>query len=78
MRRGWFGPKFSWWGGAPETWEGWAITLAMVAVLWAALRWLRPLLEGSTGLPSDAVVFGIFVGWFFVYAGVVWLTYQRE
>jgi hypothetical protein len=78
MRRGWFGPKRFGWGASPQTWEGWAITLAMVALLAAAIRWLRPVLEEGTGLPRDAVVLGIVAGWLFVFLGVIWLTYQRE
>jgi hypothetical protein len=31
--RSWFGPKRVGWGLRPQTWQGWAITLALVVVI---------------------------------------------
>ncbi len=32
-RRSWFGPKRIGWGLRPQTWQGWLITLIIVAAL---------------------------------------------
>jgi prolipoprotein diacylglyceryltransferase len=36
----WFAPKLFGFGAVPATWQGWAVILAFVAALMAAMRWL--------------------------------------
>lgn len=36
----WFAPKLFGYGATPVTWQGWVTTLAYVAALAAAVRWL--------------------------------------
>jgi hypothetical protein len=78
MKRGWFGPKQIGWGATARSWEGWAATAAMLAVLAAAIRWLRPVLEDATGL-SPLMVTAIFVvTWLLLFLAVIWLTWERK
>ena len=35
MGKPWFAPKSTGYGATPSTWEGWALTLAYVLLLWA-------------------------------------------
>jgi hypothetical protein len=78
MRRGWFGPKRIGWGISPRSWEGWVVTAVLLVGLAASIRWLRPVLEESTGLPWVALTLGMVGCWLVVFLGVVWLTYERE
>ena len=77
MKRGWFGPKRIGWGVSPRSWQGWAVTAVFIALLAASMRWLRPILEDSTGLPPMALGFLIVGSWLAVFLSVVWLTYDR-
>lgn len=78
MSKGWFGPKRIGWGASPRTWQGWAITVLFIALLAASMRWVRPVLEASTGLPMVAISFGIVAFWLALLVLVVWLTYDRS
>ena len=78
MSRGWFGPKTIGWGVSPKSWQGWVVTAALIAGLAAAVRWIRPLLEESTGLPPMLLTFAMVAAWLAVYLGIIWLTYDRS
>ena len=41
MSKPWFAPKSTGYGATPSTWEGWALTLAYVALLWADRALIR-------------------------------------
>ena len=38
--RSWFGPKRIGWGLRPQTWQGWAITVGLAAVIVLVGVWL--------------------------------------
>jgi hypothetical protein len=78
MKPGWFGPKRIGWGASPRSWQGWVVTLGFIAVLAAAIRWLRPLLQDSTGLPANVILPAIVLGWLALFLAVIWLTYDGE
>ncbi len=40
-RQPWFGPKRIGWGLRPQSWQGWAITVAVVLAVIALATWLR-------------------------------------
>jgi hypothetical protein len=46
MGRPWFAPKRTGYGATPSTWEGWALTLCYIVLLWAdsvlSRRWFGP------------------------------------
>jgi hypothetical protein len=78
MRPGWFGPKLIGWGVSPRSWEGWVVTVIFLAGLAVAIRWLRPVLEASTGLPPMALTFAIVAVWLALFLAVVGATYQPK
>lgn len=78
MKPGWFGPKRIGWGASPRSWQGWIVTLGFIAVLAAAIRWLRPLLQESTHLPFGAITVAIILCWLVLFLAVIWLTYDGE
>jgi len=65
MTRYWFKPKRYGYGATPVTWEGWAVSLAGIAVVLIATLWL---------VSGDRPVFWQWVTWLAVVAGAVtWL-----
>ena len=42
-RSKWFRRKRIGWGWSPQTWEGWAVTVASALVVAAVIPWLRRL-----------------------------------
>lgn len=54
---GWFRPKRYGFGATPDTWQGWALTLGFVAIVYAvvfAFRW-RPLVIFAILVPLIVV-----------------------
>ncbi|MEQ1783211.1 MAG: hypothetical protein ABMA14_17790 [Hyphomonadaceae bacterium] len=78
MSRGWFGPKTIGWGVSARTWEGWVVTVVLIAGLAASIRWLRPTLEQATGLPPIVLTFAMVAVWLAAFLAVIWLTYERS
>lgn len=78
MRKGWFGPRRIGWGVGPRSWEGWVVTVVFIGLVAASMRWLRPLLETRTGLPTPAVGLAIIAAWLAIYLSVIWLTFDRS
>jgi hypothetical protein len=76
MKPGWFGPKRIGWGVAPRSWQGWAVALLLLAALAAAMRWLRPAIQESTGLSMPVATGCIVVAYLAIMAGVIALTYD--
>jgi hypothetical protein len=76
MKPGWFGPKRFGIGVAPRSWQGWVVSLGAVAVLAAVMRWVRPLISESFGLPMPVASGAIVVVWLALLCAVIALTYD--
>ena len=50
----------------------------LIAGLAASIRWLRPTLEDSTGLPPTVLTFAMVAVWLALFLGIIWLTYDRS
>lgn len=66
-RAPWFGPKRLGWGWRPLTWQGWLLSLLLVALLLGA-RW---------GLGTSMPAFGAMTVILAVFAPIAWLTGGR-
>jgi ribose/xylose/arabinose/galactoside ABC-type transport system permease subunit len=78
MSRGWFGPKTIGWGVSPTRWQGWLVTVVLLAGLAASIRWLRPTLEDATGLPPVILTLAMIAVWLAIFLLVISLTYERS
>lgn len=78
MSKGWFKRNTVGFGFHPSRWQGWVVMLALVALIAATMRWVRPVLETSTRLPFAAITFAILVFWLSLLSLVIWLTYDRS
>lgn len=76
MKPGWFGPKRIGWGVTPRSWQGWAVTLVLLAAFAAAMRWLRPAIQEASGLSMPFATGCIVVAYLAIMAGVIALTYD--
>ena len=76
MKPGWFGPKRIGIGASPRSWQGWVVTLVLLAVLAAAIGWARPVIAAAFGLPLPVATGAIVVVWLTVFLGVIALTYD--
>ena len=76
MKPGWFGPKRIGWGVTPRSWQGWAVTLVLLAAFAAAMRWVRPAIAEATGLSLPMATGCLVVAYLAIMAGVIALTYD--
>lgn len=78
MAKGWFGPKTIGWGVAPKSWQGWAVTVALVGLIALSVRWLGPAVSESSGGDHVVITPLIALGWFAIYGVIIWLTYNKD
>lgn len=76
MKPGWFGPKRFGIGASPRSWQGWAVTLGLILVLAALMRWARPVIAETFGLAMPVASGAIVAVWLAVFLGIIALTYD--
>jgi hypothetical protein len=78
MKPGWFGPKRFGFGASPKTWQGWAVMVAMLALLAVLIRYCKHPLQVATGLPGPLVNAAIVIVWLAIMFGIIALTYEDD
>ncbi len=58
----WFVPKLSGLGATPITWQGWAMTIAYAALLWAVIHFL-PGVVPKIGVGAALTLFFVVLSW---------------
>ncbi|MES2443148.1 MAG: hypothetical protein V4574_09985 [Pseudomonadota bacterium] len=61
----WFRPKLFGWGAVPVTWQGWSLTLAVIAAAWPITR-----LAARYGFAPLALMIPLLIGF-------VWLCHAK-
>lgn len=72
MQHYWFKPKRYGFGAAPSSWQGWALTVAYVAIVAALGAWMSAV-EGEVAtraLPFIAIVLALTI----LFVGIAWRT----
>jgi len=72
MQHYWFKPKRYGFGAAPSSWQGWALTIAYVAIVAALGAWMGAE-EGEVAtraLPFIAIVLALTI----LFVGIAWRT----
>lgn len=72
MKQYWFKPKRYGFGAAPSSWQGWALTIAYVAILAVMSAWLT---ERAMRAESSIITFMILTAVVTViFVGIAWRT----
>ena len=78
MAKGWFGPKTIGWGVTAKSWQGWLVTVALVALIAISVRWLGPALSEVAGVDRVYITPLISLAWLAIYGVIIWLTYEKK
>jgi hypothetical protein len=76
MKAGWFGPKRIGFGVSPTSWQGWAVTVVLLAALAVSIRWAQPLLAEAMNVPLPVATGCIVAAWLAIFGAVIALTYD--
>lgn len=78
MAKGWFGPKTIGWGITAKSWQGWLVTIALVACIALSVRWLGPAVSDATGIDRAFITPLLALAWLAIYGVIIWLTYEKK
>jgi hypothetical protein len=78
MKPGWFGPRKYGFGISPRSWQGWVVTIVLIALLILAIRYCSRPLQTATSLPGLLVNAGMGIVWLAVLLGIAALTYVDD
>ncbi len=76
--KAWFGPRRLGWGASPRRWEGWAVTLAFVALMIGANELATPWVSGFSEVSAVAARLGIALVCLAPLFVIIRLTYDKD
>ena len=78
MKKAWFGPRRTGIGSMPVSWEGWLVSILVIAGLALSNVFLRPILLDLTGLSPLVVTLLIGVFWIALLVGIALFTFEKK
>lgn len=76
MKKGWFGPRRFGLGVSPTSWQGWVVTVVIVAGIGVSIRLLAPAIHERTGWPLPVATVAISMTGLALLLVIIALTYR--